>query len=182
MKTATTIFGIIFLLVVTSKIHTQSVISTAGAKHEHTNGSLSWTIGEPISYNSTVGNYALTQGFQQPTAIMFFEIDGLSYPIVDTRVIEYYDTNSVITAPVPGLSESEPEPAQPTKRPTRGIAANTTSFLRHAVFIVPPGHKRKFSPSEPLPGATTQTRNRPSVRQLKCHSGGNLRRLPELTA
>ncbi len=43
-----------------------SVIASAGGYQSNTNGSLSFTIGEPIAKTLTSANNMLTQGFQQP--------------------------------------------------------------------------------------------------------------------
>jgi hypothetical protein len=46
------------------------VISSSGDNYNNSNGSLSWTLGEPITSTDNTGSYYLTQGFQQPSAIV----------------------------------------------------------------------------------------------------------------
>jgi hypothetical protein len=50
--------------------HSQSispdVIATAGDFYSNANGSVSWTLGEPMGETYTSANNILTQGFQQP--------------------------------------------------------------------------------------------------------------------
>jgi len=53
---------VLFIAVISTKA--QEVVSSGGDYHETSNGSLSWTIGEPITETSSNGN-TITQGFQQ---------------------------------------------------------------------------------------------------------------------
>jgi hypothetical protein len=61
-------------LAITGLLRAQSimpeVVSSAGGSGQNSQGSLAWTIGEPVT--ATVGNGAntLTQGFQQPTLLI----------------------------------------------------------------------------------------------------------------
>ena len=54
------------LLITLTSISGQEVISSAGEHQENANGSISWTIGEPISETISGADAQLTQGFQQP--------------------------------------------------------------------------------------------------------------------
>jgi len=53
---------VLFTAVISTKA--QEVVSSSGNYQETSNGSLSWTIGEPITETKSNGN-TLTQGFQQ---------------------------------------------------------------------------------------------------------------------
>jgi hypothetical protein len=53
---------VLFSAIISTKA--QEVVSSSGDYQETSNGSLSWTIGEPITETATNGNI-LTQGFQQ---------------------------------------------------------------------------------------------------------------------
>jgi hypothetical protein len=79
------IFQILMLYILTGygKITAQEVITTAGDLYSNANGSVSYTIGEPVIETFTGGNNILTQGFQQ-TNLMVTAIDelpGLDYGI-----------------------------------------------------------------------------------------------------
>jgi len=43
------------------------VVSSSGGSGQNAQGSLDWTIGEPVTATVSDGNSTLTQGFQQPT-------------------------------------------------------------------------------------------------------------------
>jgi hypothetical protein len=58
------------------KIVAQEVVSSAGDSHSNANGSISYTIGEPVIETFTGENNILTQGFQQ-TNLMVTAIDEL---------------------------------------------------------------------------------------------------------
>jgi hypothetical protein len=54
----------VLILIAHSLVHSQNVLTSAGDYNESTAGSLSWTLGEPVS--ETLNNiHILTQGFQQ---------------------------------------------------------------------------------------------------------------------
>ena len=91
------------------------VISSSGDFHESSAGSLSWTIGEPISETYTSTDYQLTQGFHQTKftivgleehpkslfdvnvfpnpAIEYFEIDLNQVDLTGEFQYEFYDQN-----------------------------------------------------------------------------------------
>jgi hypothetical protein len=50
--------------------YSQEVISNAGEHYENDNGSISWTIGEPVIETLGSSNNYLTQGFHQPNAVV----------------------------------------------------------------------------------------------------------------
>ena len=60
-----------FFLLVTFTIpsYSQEVINTAGEVYETPNGSISWTIGEPVIQTLEGSENYLTQGFHQPVEI-----------------------------------------------------------------------------------------------------------------
>lgn len=61
----------------------QEVISAAGDSHKKINGSISYTIGEPVIETFTGVNTILTQGFQQTNLLItaLDELPGLDYEI-----------------------------------------------------------------------------------------------------
>jgi hypothetical protein len=87
MKKLTFVFGIHFLcglaLIITTSLHGQEVIGTAGDFHQNSNVSVSWTIGEPVIETYTTGNAVLTQGFQQPilVSVSIYENPELNFEI-----------------------------------------------------------------------------------------------------
>jgi hypothetical protein len=54
------------------------VVASAGDMYSNPQGSLSWTMGEPITTTENASNYFLTQGFQQPTKIVVAAVSGPS--------------------------------------------------------------------------------------------------------
>lgn len=56
---------LLFSFVSVSTLYAQEVISTQGDTYQNANGSIDFTIGEPVIATVTNGNYDLTQGFQQ---------------------------------------------------------------------------------------------------------------------
>ncbi len=58
---------------------TPKVISSAGRYVEGSNGSLSMTIGEPVTGTFTDGSYYLSQGFQQPITVA---LEGISFDLL----------------------------------------------------------------------------------------------------
>lgn len=58
--------GITLVLIACLHGGAQEVISTTGGFIESSEGSVSWTIGEPIIMTEGSGNNLVTQGFQQP--------------------------------------------------------------------------------------------------------------------
>lgn len=46
------------------------VVSSAGGSGQNAQGSLDWTIGEPVTATVSDGTSTLTQGFQQPTLLI----------------------------------------------------------------------------------------------------------------
>ena len=63
------IMSFILLMVFVGSSQSQEVISTAGEVFETTNGSISWTIGEPVIATLVGTDNSLTQGFHQPVEI-----------------------------------------------------------------------------------------------------------------
>lgn len=61
----------------------QEVISTAGNSYSNTNGSISYTIGEPVIETFAGENNILTQGFQQGNLVVtaIDELPGLDFEI-----------------------------------------------------------------------------------------------------
>lgn len=59
-----------FLIASATAVNAQSVtpdvIASGGDYFQNVNGSVSWTLGEPMGETYTAGNNILTQGFQQP--------------------------------------------------------------------------------------------------------------------
>ena len=67
---ATKFISVLIICVITTTISiAQEVISTTGEHYENSNGSISWTIGEPVIETLGSNNNYLTQGFHQPTVI-----------------------------------------------------------------------------------------------------------------
>lgn len=62
------LFSILFILmlIAPSKGHGQEVLATAGTYAEAAQGSLNWTIGEPLIATGIAGETILSQGFHQP--------------------------------------------------------------------------------------------------------------------
>jgi hypothetical protein len=54
------------------------VIASAGDNYSNSQGSLNWTLGEPIIATENSNNYYLTQGFQQPATIIVTAINSTS--------------------------------------------------------------------------------------------------------
>ena len=52
------------------------LISSSGESYSNSSGSLSWTMGEPVTATDNTGNYYLTQGFQQPSSIVVTAINN----------------------------------------------------------------------------------------------------------
>lgn len=85
------LFTLFMILMISS--YSQEVISTAGEHYENSNGSISWTIGEPVIETLESTNNYLTQGFHQPTVIPTmgqwgFIICGLLFLSIGTVGIE----------------------------------------------------------------------------------------------
>jgi len=72
-----------FLFLVKHLALGQEIVSSSGEFFISTNGSLSWTLGEPIS-ESLVNTNTLTQGFQQDyeNILMLHSLEALILPIV----------------------------------------------------------------------------------------------------
>ncbi len=74
-------------------VKAQEVIATSGNYGETANGSLSWTIGEPIVETVSDGTNTLTQGFQQSkltvTAIDEKEIAGFEINVFPNPASDY---------------------------------------------------------------------------------------------
>jgi hypothetical protein len=62
------------------------IIASSGGNYSNTNGSLSWTCGEPITATESSGSYFLTQGFQQPSAII---VTAISNPVPKSSIGVY---------------------------------------------------------------------------------------------
>ncbi len=79
------IFHVLFLFILTGygKIIAQEVVSSAGDSHSKANGSISYTIGEPVVETFTGENNILTQGFQQTNLVVsaIKELPGLDFEI-----------------------------------------------------------------------------------------------------
>ena len=79
------IFHILFLYILTGygNIVAQEVVSSAGDSHINNNGSISYTIGEPVVETFTGENNILTQGFQQTNLVItaIDELPGLDFEI-----------------------------------------------------------------------------------------------------
>lgn len=61
---------ILFFAFCSAALHGQQVISTTGDYLQKASGSISFTIGEPVTDTYVQGNKALTQGVQQPKLIV----------------------------------------------------------------------------------------------------------------
>jgi len=76
---------ILLMLLYSTSLQAQEVVSTAGSYGETTSGSLSWTIGEPVIETITDGTNTLTQGFQQSkltvTAINDLKVSGIELSV-----------------------------------------------------------------------------------------------------
>jgi len=72
-----------FILTGYGTINAQELISTAGNSHSNTNGSISYTIGEPVIETFAGANNILTQGFQQSNLVVtaIDELPGLDFEI-----------------------------------------------------------------------------------------------------
>lgn len=64
-------------------LNAQEIISSSGSYSQNANGSLSWTIGEPMTETLTNGTEILTQGFQQSnlTVSSIFELEQLNITV-----------------------------------------------------------------------------------------------------
>ncbi len=65
-----TLLILLFPIIVYSQSIERQVISSVGNYVENINGSLSYTIGEPVMILGSNGSNALTQGFQQPNVVL----------------------------------------------------------------------------------------------------------------
>lgn len=65
MKYILSFFLIIVAFAAFSQSTTPEVVSSGGEYYENVNGSLSWTLGEPVIETISNGTNTLTQGFQQ---------------------------------------------------------------------------------------------------------------------
>ena len=65
------------------------VISSAGDTYSNSQGSLSWTVGEPITATENNSTYYLTQGFQQPSVIVLSTVSNTSSPPPQSSVSVY---------------------------------------------------------------------------------------------
>jgi hypothetical protein len=76
---------LILVLAFSSIGFAQEVISSSGNFEQNSNGSLSYTIGEPVTETFSTNNNTLTQGFQQSkitvTAIESFELDNINISV-----------------------------------------------------------------------------------------------------
>ena len=76
---------ILLMLLYSTSLQAQEVVTTAGSYGETTSGSLSWTIGEPVIETLTDGTNTLTQGFQQSkltvTAINDLKVPGIELSV-----------------------------------------------------------------------------------------------------
>lgn len=77
------IFIACYILIGYGKINAQEVVSSAGDSHSNANGSVSYTIGEPVIETFSGGNNILTQGFQQSNLMItaIEELPGLNFEI-----------------------------------------------------------------------------------------------------
>ena len=92
MKTIITIFAFI---AIASIALCQDILSTGGDFHQTPHGSLSFTIGEPISETFEAGENVLTQGFQQSKLI----ITAIETPETENFNLQVFPnpTHSIIT-------------------------------------------------------------------------------------
>jgi len=78
-------FIVIFYYILSGyeKINAQEVVSSAGDSHSNANGSISYTLGEPVIETFTGDNNILTQGFQQSNIVVtaIDELPGLDFEI-----------------------------------------------------------------------------------------------------
>jgi hypothetical protein len=58
------------------QVITPEIISSSGGNYSNSKGSLSWTLGEPITATENNGSFYLTQGFQQPSKIAVAAINN----------------------------------------------------------------------------------------------------------
>jgi len=65
------------------------IISSSGGSFSNSNGSLSWTVGEPITETESTGNYYLTQGFQQPSIVVVSVVSNTSSAPTQSSVSVY---------------------------------------------------------------------------------------------
>lgn len=61
---------------VSGALNAQELFSTGNGEGTVGNDRMSWTIGEPISETVTDGTQVLTQGFEQPWAVVTTEVGG----------------------------------------------------------------------------------------------------------
>lgn len=67
------LFGVFILVIgLAQSVNSQEVIGTTGDHFEGDNGSLSWTLGEPVSETYSSGENILTQGFHQGHFILVY--------------------------------------------------------------------------------------------------------------
>ncbi len=59
-----------------SQVVAPEIVASAGDYFSNTTGSLSWTLGEPITSTENSTDYSLTQGFQQPIKISVTAINN----------------------------------------------------------------------------------------------------------
>lgn len=77
------LWTLVFAFILLLNAKAQEIITTAGDYSVNTNGSLSWTLGEPISETFSNGFNFLTQGFNQSqlSATATFELPGIDFQI-----------------------------------------------------------------------------------------------------
>lgn len=109
------VFIFCVMLSLTSVVHGQNVLASAGSNQQSTLIQQSYTLGEPFISESIIGTFAFSKGFQQPeipifNLRMFIEgtylgggflesvIDPINLPLIsDTVTISFIDTGLVST-------------------------------------------------------------------------------------
>ena len=74
------------LMTMSVVVSAQEVISTAGGDHSNGSDRITYTIGQPVYHTVSTGNSVLTQGFQQPWAV----VTGIEDPVAGVGVISVF--------------------------------------------------------------------------------------------
>ena len=74
------IITLIMSLLLSGMLNAQEVVSAAGNEHVQPNGSIVYTIGEPVIYTAIGPNEVLTQGFDQPWAYIITDVGSVPPP------------------------------------------------------------------------------------------------------
>ena len=81
------------------QLQAQDLISSAGATFEGTSGSISWSLGEPVTLTLSGTNGQLTQGFQQPNTEIVVVDAGTSQTICQTKALLLADLDPILLPP-----------------------------------------------------------------------------------